>query len=306
MGRVAFVFSGQGDQHPGMGEALCRRYPEAAKVFELCDALRPGTSGQCFSGSVEELKETVNTQPCLFAMELAAAQALRGCGLEPDMAAGFSLGELSALAFAGAMSIEAGFELVCRRGDLMQRDAEKHDTSMAAVLKLPADQVEQIAAAHEGVYTVNYNCPGQVSVSGLAQSMPAFLADVKAAGGRAMPLKVRGGFHSPFMREAAEAFSEKLSGSDLRQPRIDVYSDVTGQPYGADVRRTLEKQICAPVRWESIVRNMIAAGADIFVEIGPGKTLCGLIARIAPGVKTFAVSACEELEELCREVRACS
>lgn len=305
MGRVAFVFSGQGDQHPGMGAALCERYPSAAEVFAACDALRPGTSRQCFSGTPEELCETVNTQPCLFAMELAAAQALKSCGMNPDAASGFSLGELSALTFAGAMSLETGFSLVCRRGELMQRDAEKHNTVMTAVLKLSTEQVESIAAGHEGVYPVNYNCPGQISVSGLESAMAAFCADVKAAGGRVMPLKVRGGFHSPFMREAAGAFAEELNRCELWAPEIAVYSDVTAMPYSDHPADVLKEQICAPVQWERIIRNMVGDGVTTFVEIGPGKTLCGLISRIAPEAKYFAVSNYENLEELCGEVAKC-
>lgn len=305
MGKVAFVFSGQGDQHPGMGQALCQKYPAAAEVFARCDALRLGTSEQCFSGTAEELRETVNTQPCLFAMEMGAVAALKSVGLHPDMAAGFSLGELAALTCAGVTDIETGFSLVCRRGELMQRDSQRQNTSMVAVLKLSAEEVESIAANYEGIYPVNYNCPGQISVSGLEQSMTAFCADVKAAGGRAMPLKVRGGFHSPFMNEAAASFAEELRGCRLNLPRIPVYSDVTGRPYEGDVAATLERQICAPVQWERIIRNMSNNGATVFVEIGPGKTLCGLIARIIPGAKTFAVANYDDLNELCREVSAC-
>ena len=305
MGKVAFVFSGQGDQYPGMGEALCRKYSAAREIFSLCDVLRPGTSEQCFFGSAEELRETRNTQPCMFAMELAAAAALKCCGLTPDMTAGFSLGELAALTSAGVMTVETGFSLVCRRGMLMQQAAGLQNTAMVAVLKLPADEVEAIAAGHKDVYPVNYNCPGQISVSGLEQSMPAFCADVKAAGGRVLPLKVRGGFHSPFMKEAGDAFSEELRRNQLSVPDIPVYSDVTGLPYEGDTAGLLSRQICAPVRWEQIIRNMHADGATVFVEIGPGKTLCGMISRIIPDAKCFAVSSYENLEELCAEVAKC-
>ena len=204
------------------------------------------------------------------------------------------------------MELETGFSLVCRRGFLMQQAAEQQDTAMVAVLKLPSAEVEAIAAKHEHIYPVNYNCPGQVSVSGLEQSMSAFCADIKAAGGRALPLKVRGGFHSPFMKEAAEAFSEELSSRPLIEPAIPVYSDVTALPYQGNPVETLREQICAPVQWERIIRNMSADGASVFVEIGPGKTLCGLISRIVPEAKRFAVSDYESLEELCREVLSCS
>lgn len=159
---VAFVFSGQGDQFPGMGKALFDAYPTARQVFDLCDTIRPGTAKQCFSGTVEELKETANTQPCLFAMELAAAEVLRGRGIVPDAVAGFSLGEVTAAAFAGLFDHATGFRLVCRRGQLMQAVAEQQDTAMAAVVKLPAETVEALCAKHHGLYPVNYNCPGQL------------------------------------------------------------------------------------------------------------------------------------------------
>lgn len=305
MGRIAFVFSGQGDQHPGMGASVCAAHSAAANVFSLCDTLRPGTSSQCFRGSDSELRETKNTQPCLFAMELATAAALTQCGLTPDMAAGFSLGEVSALTFAGALSLENGFSLVCKRGELMQRAAEKHPTTMVAVLKLTPEQVEAVCSRHDRVYPVNYNCPGQVSVSGPDESMPAFLADVKQVGGRALPLKVRGGFHSPFMAEAGAAFGDELRSVTFSQPKIPVYSDVTGAPYPSDIASVLSRQICAPVRWETVIRNMIADGSDAFIEIGPGKTLCNLIARIDPSVRRFAVCDFENLDQLCMEVNAC-
>lgn len=305
MSRVAFVFSGQGDQHPGMGEALCRSYPAAAKVFERCDALRAGTSAQCFSGTEAELKETKNCQPCLFAMELAAAAALESCGLQADAAAGFSLGELSALAWADAMEFGDAFSLVCKRGQLMQEDAEKCATSMAAVLRLPSAQVEELCSQFRNVYPVNYNCPGQVSVSGAEEEMTAFYAAVKQAGGRALPLKVRGAFHSPYMSDAAKAFSGSLNEVAFRPLRMPVYSDVTAAPYPQEIAPVLSRQICSPVRWEDIVRNMIADGVESFVEIGPGKTLCNLIARIDPRARTFAVSNYEQLEALVAEVRAC-
>lgn len=305
MGRVAFVFSGQGDQHPGMGLSLYQNYPAAKSVFDRCDALRPGTSSQCFSGTDTELKETRNTQPCMFAMEMAGAEALTDLGLFADAAAGFSLGELAALTYGGAFDLETGFELVCRRGELMQRDADKHATAMAAVLKLTSQQVEDLCAGHKDIYPVNYNCPGQITVSGLEASMPAFIADVKNAGGRALPLKVKGAFHSPFMSEAARGFSSELENINYRQTSVSVYSNVTAEPYQTNVGLLLSNQISSPVRWEDIVRNMIASGVDTFIEVGPGKTLCNLIARIDSGVRVFPISAYEDLSVLVQEVKSC-
>lgn len=291
MGRVAFVFSGQGDQYPGMGRSLYEAYPAARRIFDLCDRIRPGTANQCFSGTAEELKETANTQPCLFAMELAAAEVLREKGIVPDAVAGFSLGEVTAAAFAGLFDYATGFTLVCRRGQLMQAAAEQQDTAMAAVVKLPAETVEALCAKHPGLYPVNYNCPGQISVSGLSSEMAVFSAEVKAAGGRALPLKVKGAFHSPFMAEAAEAFAEDLAKTEMKTPAISLYSDVTAEAYSVNPAQLLAKQIASPVRWESLIRNLIASGVDTFIEIGPGKTLANMIAKIDPAVKAMPYTA---------------
>ena len=288
MGRIAYVFAGQGDQYPGMGKNIWDRYDIAKDVYKMCDKIRPGTSKQCFEGTEEELKQTDNTQPCLFAMELAAAKVLLDKGIKPDVVAGFSLGEVTAAAFAGIVDERSGFKLVCRRGELMQRAAEQFNTFMAAVVKLSNEQVESICDRYENVYPVNYNCPGQVTVSGLTSQMADFSADVREAGGRAIPLKVKGAFHSPFMKEAAESFAGELrkctSLNNTGGTQITLYSDVTAQPYTDDIVKLLSSQICSPVRWEQIIRNMIADGVDTFVEIGPGKTLSNMIKKIDASV----------------------
>ena len=302
MGKIAFVFSGQGDQFPGMGKELYETYPEAKQVFDLCDNIRPGTIHQCFSGTEGELKETKNTQPCLFAMELAAANVLKARGIVPQAVAGFSLGEVAALTFAGKTDLETGFRLVCRRGELMQQAAELYDTAMAAVVKLPEETVREICKNHPGVYPVNFNCPGQISVAGLSSEMPGFSAEVKAAGGRALPLKVKGAFHSPFMDEAAVAFREELSKVTFSQGNIPIYSDLTAQPYGDDVQNLLAQQICGPVLWERLIRNMVAAGFDTFIEIGPGQTLTNMIRKIDKTVRTYSV---QNLSAILSEVQPC-
>lgn len=290
MGRIAFVFSGQGDQHPGMGKELFEKYPAAAQVFKMCDGIRPGTSRQCFEGSQEELTETANTQPCLFAMELAAARALIDMGITPAAAAGFSLGEVTAAAVCGIFDDETGFKLVCRRGELMQREAEKFDTSMYAVVKLPPEKVEELCAGHQNVYPVNYNCPGQISVSGLSQEMPALCNEVKEAGGRAIPIKVKGAFHSPFMKSAAEDFYKELQKADIKDMSIPLYSDMTALRYSKNAAELLSRQICSPVKWESLIRNMIADGIDTFIEIGPGRTLTNMIKKIDAQVKAYSLN----------------
>ncbi len=299
MGKIAFVFSGQGDQYPGMGKDLVEKYPVAASVFEMCESIRPGTLHQCMEGTEEELKETANTQPCLFAMELAAAEVLKEKGICPDVVAGFSLGEVVAATAAGIFDKETGFGLVCKRGKFMQQEAEKFDTAMAAVVKLTTEQVEAVCAKFEGIYPVNYNCPGQVSVSGLAEVMPQFNESVRAEGGRVIPLKVKGAFHSPFMKEAAEAFVKELEKAKIQEQMVALYSNLTAEPYTEDVVGLLSKQICNPVRWEAIIRNMIADGVDTFVEIGPGKTLTNMIKKIDPEIKATTVS------EMLAEVEVC-
>ena len=167
---------------------------------------------------------------------------------------------------------------------------------MAAVVKLTQAQVEEIAGRYSDVYPVNYNCPGQITVSGLTSQMAPFAADVKAAGGRAIPLKVKGAFHSPFMKEAAKAFAAELAQAEMGKARIPLYSNMTAEPYTADARTLLSQQICSPVRWESIIRNMARDGVDTFIEIGPGRTLTNMIQKIETSVK--AVTIFEYLSEV--------
>ncbi|MGN0348774.1 MAG: ACP S-malonyltransferase [Roseburia sp.] len=296
MGKIAFVFSGQGDQYPGMGKELAEKYAVAASVYSMCDTIRPGTSAQCFEGTEDELRETKHTQPCLFAMELAAAAVLKEKGILPDAVAGFSLGEVVAATVSGIFDTETGFRLVCKRGELMQREAEKFDTAMAAVVKLTPEQVQGVCGKYSDVYPVNFNCPGQITVSGLSSQMEDFSADVKVAGGRTVPLKVKGAFHSPFMDKAASAFAEELAAAERKQRIVPLYSNMTALPYSDDVVELLSKQICSPVQWEKLICNMIADGIDTFIEVGPGKTLTNMIKKINAEVK--AVSIIEYLAEV--------
>ena len=297
MAKVAFVFSGQGDQYPGMGADLAQTSEAAENIFAVCDEIRPGTSAMCFGGNAEDLRVTSNTQPCLYAMELAAAEALAERGLQADCVAGFSLGEVVAAAFAGYYSVQAGFRLVMRRGELMQACADRVRTSMVAVLKLSSEKVEELAGHFGQVYPVNYNCPGQISVAGQADQMRKFMAEVRENDGRAVPLKVAGAFHSPFMEGAREPFASAIDEELEKSPigAIPLYSDVTAQPYGENFTELLSSQLCNPVRWEQLVRNMMESGVDTFVEIGPGRTLTNMIHRISADVK--AVSYREMLEE---------
>ena len=305
MGKIAFVFSGQGAQAPGMGKELYECSAAAKAVFELCDSIRPGTSEQCFNGTKEELTVTANTQPDMFAVEVAAARALVEAGIQPDALAGFSLGEISALAFSDAVSLEDGFKLVCRRGELMQEASNAADSAMVAVVKLPPEKVEELAGQFDQVYPVNYNSPAQTVCAGLSSSMDGFKAAVKAAGGRALPLKVSGAFHSPFMSSAAKGLAEVLAPMEFAAPSCPLYSNVTAQPYeDGQFKDLLSRQVENPVRWQTIVENMIAAGVDTFIEVGPGKTLAGLIGKINSDVRALNVEDAESLKHTIEEVKA--
>lgn len=285
MGKIAFVFAGQGAQYTGMGKELYESSPAARKVFDLADAIRPGTSNQCFSASKEELSRTLNTQPCLFAVDAACAAALTEKGIYADSTAGFSLGELAAAQFAGIASFEEMFRLVIKRAQYMDDACASSDpTAMAAILRLTAEQVEGICREFDSVYPVNYNSPGQTVVSGDARQIDLLTARVAELKGRAMKLPVSGAFHSPYMHSAAEKLKDDLESMTFAAPRIPLYANRTAQPYG-DAVQLLSEQVENPVRWEQTMRAMIADGVDTFVECGAGKTLSGLIARIDGNVK---------------------
>jgi len=296
MAGVGLLFSGQGAQYTGMGQSLYESSPAARALFDRLEACRSGLLDLCFNGSAEELARTENTQPSVYAVDLAAAAALEEAGLHADAVAGFSLGELAALAFAGYVTPEQGFELVQRRAALMAEAAQRHPGAMLAVMRMENEAVESLCAG-KMLYPVNYNCPGQLVVAGPKEDIEQLQVAVKQAGGRSIPLAVSGGFHSPFMAEAAQAMGEVYEATAFGMPGITLYSNVTGRPYGQDVAALLQQQIDHPVQWEAIMRNMCASGIDCFVEAGPGKVLAGFVARTVPDARAFSVDSFESLKK---------
>jgi [acyl-carrier-protein] S-malonyltransferase len=297
MGKIAFLFAGQGAQSPGMGRELYENSPAARQVFDRLEALRPGTIKQCFDGSPEELAQTINTQPCLFAVDLAAAYAAQEKGLRPELCAGFSLGETAAAAFTGMLPLEKAFTFVMRRAEWMQECADEKPGFMAAVLRLERDQVISLCKESLNIYPVNFNAPGQVAVAGEVSQKEAFLQAVAQRGGRALPLKVSGGFHSPLMAKAATKLAGWLQGEQLAAPSLPLYANRTGKPYDNGRAALLSQQVDHPVLWEDTIRNMAADGADLFVELGPGTVLSGLVSKILPGAAVCHIEDAKSLTE---------
>ena len=307
MGSVAFLFAGQGAQHPAMGVDLIEASPAATEVFAIADEVRPGTSEQCRSASKEELSQTENTQPCVFVHDLAAAAALRERGVVPAACAGFSLGEVSALTFARAFDTRAGFELVCERAALMAAAAERHPGGMRAVIKLDAAQVENLTAqAGEDCWPVNYNSPQQMVVAGAPEALQALDDLVKEAGGRAMKVAVSGAFHSPYMAEATEGLATYIQDGHAPSPLlIPVMANMTAAPYPADPRAAsdvLANQVSHAVRWVDTLHALQDQGIDTFIEVGPGKTLSGLVKRTLSDVRVYSCETAEQVAAIADEL----
>lgn len=307
MGSVAFLFAGQGAQHPAMGVDLIEASPAAAEVFAIADEVRPGTSEQCRSASKEELSQTENTQPCVFVHDLAVAAALRERGVVPAACVGFSLGEVAALTFAGAFDTREGFELVCERAALMATAAERHPGGMRAVIKLDAAQVENLAKqAGEDCWPVNYNSPQQTVVAGAPEALQELDVLVKEAGGRAMKVAVSGAFHSPYMAEATEGLATYIQAGHAPSPLlIPVMANMTAAPYPADPRAAsdvLANQVSHVVRWVDTLHTLQNQGIDTFIEVGPGKTLSGLVKRTLSDVRVYSCETAEQVATIADEL----
>ncbi len=269
-----------------MGKDLYDNNAEARALFEKAnEILGFSITDLMFAGTDEDLRQTAVTQPAIFIHSVLLAKSL-GADFQPDMVAGHSLGEFSALVAAGALSFEDGLRLVAARARAMQKACELTESTMAAVLALPDEKVEEICAGIEGtVVCANYNCPGQLVISGEVAAIDAACEALKAAGAkRALKLKVGGAFHSPCMEPARAELAAAIEATEFHTPVCPVFQNVDALPHTdpAEIKANLVAQLTAPVRWTQSVRNMIADGATEFVELGPGKVLQGLVAKIDP------------------------
>jgi len=288
--RIAFLFPGQGAQHVGMGKTIAERYPAARSLYETADGiLGYELSRLCFEGPAAELDSTVISQPAIFVTSLAALEMLRADSpdvvLSCQMTAGLSLGEYTALVFAGAMTFEDGLRLVQKRGEAMQAAADKTPSGMVSLLLLDRPKVEEICreASSAGTLSIaNLLCPGNIVVSGDNRACELAAELAQKAGGKAVPLAVAGAFHTDIMKPADTQLAEALAGVSMKKPEIPVVSNVDAKPHDdpGELRRILVRQVISPVLWEDCVRTMTAAGIDEFYEIGPGKVLRGLMKRI--------------------------
>jgi [acyl-carrier-protein] S-malonyltransferase len=300
MGKRAALFPGQGSQYVGMAKDLFEQSVEAKEMIQTADdAAETNLSHVMFHGPEESLKRTEYTQPAIYAHSVVVASLVRR--LEFDGAAGHSLGEYSALTFAGAVQFRDAVKLVRLRGLAMQDAGEKNNGTMAAIIGMEREPLEAVCekASEAGVVQcANFNSPGQIVISGSVEGVRRAMELAKEAGARmAKELVVSGAFHSPLMEPARETLEKALAEANLYEARIPVYANVTAKP-NADketTRELLAKQLTAPVRWEETIRNMLDDGFDEFVEIGPGKVLQGLVKRIDRSAKTFGIETFEQL-----------
>jgi [acyl-carrier-protein] S-malonyltransferase len=298
MSKIAFIFPGQGSQYVGMGRDIFDNYPEARLIFEEADkTLGRSISELCFEGPEERLKDTRNSQPCILATSVAVFKVLSAEGIKADFVAGHSLGEYSALVAAGAISFSQAIRLIHRRAQLMAEADPMQQGTMAAVMGLERESLEDCLKSVNQEQTgpveaANFNSPGQVVVSGAKDGIAKLQALVTAKGGRFIPLSVSGAFHSSFMKKAADTFQNDLQQVSWQEPTIPIVANVSARPVNAvELAGSLQRQLYSPVQWEDTLNFLNSEGVQIFVEVGPGKVLAGLVKRT---IKNVTILNCED------------
>ena len=307
MSKIAFIFPGQGAQACGMGQDFYEHTETGKRIFDKATELMGFSMPQlCFEEN-DRLDITEYTQAAMVTASIAMMRVLEENGIKPDVAAGLSLGEYCALAAAGVMSDEDAIWTVRQRGILMQEAVPVGEGAMAAILALDAAAIEEVTGAMEGVWIANYNCPGQIVISGEKAAVEEACEKLKAAGAkRAVMLNVSGPFHSGMLADAGEKLGEVLSQVELHEPQIPYVANVTAQyvKSAAEVKELLTRQVSSSVRWQQSVEAMIADGVDTFIEIGPGKTLAGFMRKISRDVKTLNVEKLEDIGKVAEALKS--
>lgn len=291
MAGTVFLFSGQGSQHPGMGVDLCEKYEAAAKVYKTAsEILEMDVSGLSAAGG-EEIAQTKYSQPLIYTLSMAVFAVLAEYGVKPDAVAGFSLGECSAMTAAGAMDLETGLSLIKLRAARMQSAAEKYGGAMFAVLGAPSETIEEACRAAEGYAApVNYNCPGQIVIAGETKAAESAAKALSESGAKVVRLAVNSAFHSKIMEEAAAEFEKDIAGFPFAKPALPFYSNYSGDRMEiGSLPEYFKNQMKNPVRFSGEMAAMARDGFSQFVELGPGKTLCGFIRRGLKGAKSISV-----------------